>query len=207
MKSKNIVSLFCIFLVSSIFAQVKFVNFDLNNHNNLLFSVEHTPIVESDYESLFYMSLDEKVIQSAINSEKNNPRLLTCYPEKIEILQNANIYQFRNRYGTAHYNAKENSLTWVKRAKELENSSTSFIPVFHDRLSPLSVSPDGKYIFYIEQTSYAKGKLVVKSVETNSVFVVATDVEYGYDYLPVKWNEDSSIAVYENKGHLYFCNF
>ena len=147
MKSKNIVSLFCIFLVSSIFAQVKFVNFDLNNHNNLLFSVEHTPIVESDYESLFYMSLDEKVIQSAINSEKNNPRLLTCYPEKIEILQNANIFQFRNRYGTAQYDVKQKSLTWVKRAKEIESSSTGFIPVFHDRLSPLSVSPNGKFIF------------------------------------------------------------
>ena len=207
MKSKNIVSLFCIFLVSSIFAQVKFVNFDLNNHNNLLFSVEHTPIVESDYESLFYMSLDEKVIQSAINSEKNNPRLLTCYPEKIEILQNANIFQFRNRYGTAQYDVKQKSLTWVKRAKEIESSSTGFIPVFHDRLSPLSVSPNGKFIFYIEQTSAAKGKLVVKSVETNSIFVVASDIEYGYDFIPVKWNDDSSIAIYENKGHLYFYNF
>ena len=43
--------------------------------------------------------------------------------------------------------------------------------------------------------------------KTKPVFVVATDIEYGYDYLPVRWNEDSSIAVYENKGHLYFCNF
>ena len=86
MKYKNIVLLFYIFVVSNIFAQVKFVNFDLNNHNNLLFSVEHTPIVESDYETLFYMSLDEKINQSSINTEKNNPKLLTCYPEKIEIL-------------------------------------------------------------------------------------------------------------------------
>lgn len=207
MKPKSIALLIYVFLSFGLFAQIEFVNFDLNNHNNLLFSVEHTPIVESDYEALFFMSLDKDIYQSSINMNDSNPKLLTCYPEKIEILQNANIYQFRNRYGTAHYNAKENSLTWVKRAKELENSSTSFIPVFHDRLSPLSVSPDGKYIFYIEQTSSAKGKLVVKSVETNSIFVVATDVEYGYDYIPVKWNEDSSIAVYENKGHLYFCNF
>ncbi len=207
MKQKSIVLLICLFLSSGIFAQVEFVNFDLNSHNNLLFSVEHTPIVESSYESLFYMSLNEDISQSSINMNNNNPKLLTCYPEKIEILQNANIYQFRNRYGTAHYNVKENSLSWVKRSKEVEKSSTAFIPVFHNRLNPLSVSPNGKYIFYIEQTSAAKGKLVVKSVETNSIFVVATDIEYGYDFVPVKWSEDSSIAVYENKGHLYFCNF
>ena len=36
---------------------------------------------------------------------------------------------------------------------------------------------------------------------------MATDIEYGYDFVPVKWNDDSSIAVYENKGTLYFCNF
>ena len=207
MKQKSLGLLICLFLSLGLFAQIEFVNFDLNSHNNLLFSVEHTPIVESDYESLFFMSLDKEISQSAINMKDSNPRLLTCYPEKIEILQNANIYQFRNRYGTAHYNTKEKTLTWVKRAKEVEKSSTAFIPVFHDRIAPLSVSPNGKYIFYIEQTSSAKGKLVVKSVETNSVFVVATDIEYGYDYLPVKWNEDSSIAVYENKGNLFFCNF
>lgn len=207
MKYKNIVLLFYIFVVSNIFAQVKFVNFDLNNHNNLLFSVEHTPIVESDYETLFYMSLDEKINQSSINTEKNNPKLLTCYPEKIEILKDASIFQFRNRYGTAQYDVNQGSLTWVKRAKEIESSSTAFIPVFHNRIAPLSVSPNGKYIFYIEQTSSAKGKLVLKSVETSSIFVVANDIEYGYDFVPVKWNSDSSIAIYENKGHLYFYNF
>lgn len=207
MKQKIIALVICLFLSLGIFAQVEFVNFDLNNHNNLIFSLKHTPVVESDYESLFYMSLSDEISQTSIDSKNNNPKLLTCYPEEIEVLQNANIYQFRNRYGTAHYNAKEKSLTWVKRAKEIEDSSTAFIPLFHNRLSPLSVSPNGKYIFYIEQTSSAKGNLVVKSVESNSIFVVATDIEYGYDFVPVKWNDDSSIAVYENKGTLYFCNF
>ena len=179
---------------------------DLNNNNKLIFSVKHNPIVESEYEALFYMSLDEKINQSTINSEKNNPKLLTCYPEKLEILKEANIFQFRNRYGTALYDVKQDSLNWVKRSAEIEKSSTAFIPVYHNRLPPLSVSPDGKYIFYIEQTSAAKGKLVVKSVETNSVLVVASDIEYGYDFVPVKWSSDSSIAIYENKGNLFFLN-
>ena len=121
MKQKSLCLLICLFLSLGLFAQIEFVNFDLNNHNNLLFSVEHTPIVESDYEALFFMSLDKEISQSAINMKDSNPRLLTCYPEKIEILQNANIYQFRNRYGTAQYNVKEKSLTWVKRAKEIES--------------------------------------------------------------------------------------
>lgn len=207
MKYKNLAFLFCIFLISQVFAQVKFEKFDLNNNNKLIFSVKHSPIVESEYEALFYMSLDEKINQSTINSEKNNPKLLTCYPEKLEILKEANIFQFRNRYGTALYDVKQDSLNWVKRSAEIEKSSTAFIPVYHNRLPPLSVSPDGKYIFYIEQTSAAKGKLVVKSLETNSVLVVASDIEYGYDFVPVKWSSDSSIAIYENKGNLFFYNF
>ena len=87
MKYKNLAFLFCIFLISQVFAQVKFEKFDLNNNNKLIFSVKHNPIVESEYEALFYMSLDEKINQSTINSEKNNPKLLTCYPpfNKIKI--------------------------------------------------------------------------------------------------------------------------
>ena len=111
MKQKIIALVICLFLSLGIFAQVEFVNFDLNNHNNLIFSLKHTPVVESDYESLFYMSLSDEISQTSIDSKNNNPKLLTCYPEEIEVLQNANIYQFRNRYGTAHYNAKEKSLT------------------------------------------------------------------------------------------------
>ena len=49
MKQKSIALLIYVFLSFGLFAQIEFVNFDLNNHNNLLFSVEHTPIVESDY--------------------------------------------------------------------------------------------------------------------------------------------------------------
>ena len=135
MKFKNIVSFFCIFIVTNIFAQVKFVNFDLNNHNNLLFSVKHTPIVESDYEALFYMSLSDEISQTSIDSKNNNPKLLTCYPEKIEVLKDASVFQFRNRYGTAQYDVKQDTLTWVKRAKEVEQSSTAFIPVFHNIIS------------------------------------------------------------------------
>ena len=125
MKYKNLAFLFCIFLISQVFAQVKFEKFDLNNNNKLIFSVKHNPIVESEYEALFYMSLDEKINQSTINSEKNNPKLLTCYPEKLEILKEANIFQFRNRYGTALYDVKQDSLNWVKRSAEIEKSSIS----------------------------------------------------------------------------------
>ena len=95
MKQKSLALLICLFLSLGLFAQIEFVNFDLNSHNNLLFSVDHTPIVESDYEALFFMSLDKDIYQSSINMNDSNPKLLTCYPEKIEILQNANIVEVK----------------------------------------------------------------------------------------------------------------
>ena len=46
MKYKNLAFLFCIFLISQVFAQVKFEKFDLNNSKKLIFSVKNNTIVE-----------------------------------------------------------------------------------------------------------------------------------------------------------------
>ena len=205
MKKKILLILSIIFVSINSFAQIEFTKFDINNNNKLLFSVKHTPIVESGYEALFLESLDEKINQLPEKGNKN-PQLLTCYPEQIEILQNKSIYQFRNRYGTAQYSVNDKSLKWIKRSQELENSATAFLPVYHNRLSPLSVSPDGKYVFYLEKTSSARGKLVLKDLGSEQIQVLAKNVEFGYDYLPVLWSPDSAIAVYEKANNLYFIN-
>jgi len=191
------------FLISSVFAQVEFKSFDLNNNNKLLFSIEHTPVVESAYETLFYYNVDQN-IQQGSSSKNNNPYIMTCYPEQIEVLSDGKIFQFRNRYGTAQYGVNSKKLRYVKRATEIENSSTSFIPVYHERLAPISVSPDGKFVGYIERTTAARGKLIIRCLENNQAFVLADKVEYGYDQLPIKWSPVSSTAIYENSGMLYF---
>ncbi|MGP1587777.1 MAG: polysaccharide deacetylase family protein [Treponemataceae bacterium] len=204
---KTVTILFClIFAIVDIFSQVRFNDFDLNNNNKLLFSVEHTPVVESKYQGLFYYSVDEPVQQADYFGENSNPRLLTCYPEEIEVTHGGKFFLIRNRYGSAQYNTETKSLSWVSKSKELEKDYENFIPVNHERFIPLSVSPDGNFLCFIEQTSAARGKLLVKSLINNQTFVLSSQIHYGYEDLPVIWSPNSTVLVYENRGTLYFLN-
>lgn len=199
------ISLFSI-VVYSVYAQITFSGLDLNIENKLLFSVSHKAVTEDTYKSLYIYNLNEKMQQSVSPMKPSNPKLITCYPQSLEVLQNASILQIRNRYGTAHYSVKDKVLKWVSLPDEITSTEGSFIPVLHKRLEPLSVSPNGKWICYIKQSSPASGDLIMKEVATGIQYLLASKIEYSYEDVPVMWSPDSTILTYEKEGNLYFMN-
>jgi peptidoglycan/xylan/chitin deacetylase (PgdA/CDA1 family) len=190
-----------------LFSQVSFSDIDLNTDNQLLFSVEHTDFAQASYKTLFWYDLDEKVTQTVSSLEPSNPQILTCFPEKLDLLQSGKIVQIQNKYGTFHYSVDSKFLQRISIPQEIIEHEESFIPVKHNRLVPVSLSGDGMYYCYVEQTSPAKGSLAVKNIETGAKIQLNTQTEFSYDSVPVLWSPDSAIVVYEKNGFLYFLNF
>lgn len=203
---KKILLLICFFSFSFlVFSQMSFSGVDINTEDQLLFSVEHTPILESSYKALYWYDLNKPVTRNQRTNSIENPRLLSCFPETINVLQKGKKIQVRNRYGTAQYSVEEKSLKWVELPQEIRKNKDVFLPVEHHRLEPQAFSSDGNYVCYIDKTTVAaRGNLIIKDLNSLRTVTLATSVEISYDNLPVLWSPDSSIVIYENKGTLYF---
>ncbi|MCM1321892.1 MAG: polysaccharide deacetylase family protein [Bacteroides sp.] len=185
-------------------AQVSFSDLDLNSENRLLFSAEHSEGADESYKSLFVYDLNQPPHQNIPGAKKPNPKLITCYPQSMEILHGGTVLQIRNRYGTAHYYTDEKQLRWVERPSELAVHEERFIPLEDRRLNRLSVSPDGKWICSVRKKTAASGDLILTEAATGSVYILSPDIEYSFDTVPVLWAPDSSVVTYEKNGILYF---
>lgn len=179
-----------LFCVLPVFATVSFSNLDLNADSSLIFLAEQEIPGTPSYKSLFLTKL------AKTGGGQNQPVLLTCFPEKMELLREKSILQVRNRYGTAWYSVKDGTLRWKTLASQM--------PVEYTRTGPVAESPDGNWLCYVKQTHYAKGTLVLHHVETGTEHILSHTASFGYEDVPVKWSPDSRILIYEKDGHIYF---
>jgi len=171
----------------AVWGQVSFENPDLNSKNQVLFTV-HADIAGSPvYSTAFVSDL----------SREENTKILTCYPEKMELLSEGAVLQVRNRYGTARYSVAEGSLAYLSKAPSIPASSI--------RQENQSVSPDGKWICFVRKTSLARGQLILKNASTLSETILNPSADFSYEEVPVRWSPDSQNLVYEKGGNLYFC--
>ncbi len=186
--------LLVIFLLSFVIpaaAKISFGEFDINQNDEVLFSLSQNMPGTNSYSSLFYSKL-------ANGSSQGMPDLLTCYPEQMELLEDGTVLQIRNRYGTGRYNTKTDSFSWYEK--------TNGIPVNSLPVSPYSISSNGKWLVKIEKYSLSTGTLVIQNVQSGKTAVLCESVRQSYKSLPVKWSPDGSILIYEKEGNLYFCN-
>ena len=174
-----------------IFAKISFGPSDLNENDEVLFTLSQEMTGINTYSSLFYTRIKNGESEAV-------PSLLTCYPERMELISGGNVLQLRNRYGTGLYNILSNTFSWKNVCKDIPENT---LPV-----APYSVSSDGKYICKIEKFKSANPSLLLQSVETDKVVELCDNVRQNYDSIPVKWASDSSILIYEKEGSLYFCN-
>lgn len=172
----------------SAFSQIAFENPDLNSKNQVVFSVHHDIPGSTAYRTLFL----------ADAAKPGSAKIISCYPEKMELLSGGAVLQVRNRYGTARYSVYDGSLAWLSRSDS--------VPAESIRLEPQSVSPDGKYQCYVRKTSFANGLLILKNTATLSEKVLDTHADFSYERVPVLWSPDSTTVVYEKGGVLYFCD-
>lgn len=178
--------LLCACLGQKISAQVRFERPEINDESKILFTLSHNLTETFSYKTLFM----------ADAMEAGNVKILTCFPEKLEVLSNGEVLQVRNRYGTARYSVQDSSLAWVHTFEEL--------PAFAKNASPISVSPDGKWGCYVKKNSPSQGTLCLKNMSTFEEFFLGSDCDFDFEEVPVKWSPDSAFFVYEKDGSLYF---
>jgi peptidoglycan/xylan/chitin deacetylase (PgdA/CDA1 family) len=191
---KSIRAVFALLIFSTAFplaAGISFGNSDLNDTDEVLFTVRQTLPGTVSFCSLFYAKIAEGTAASP-------PRILTCYPEQMELLSGGTVLQIRNRYGTAQYLPDSGQLLWT--------SQTDTIPLNSMRLSVRSVSPDGKWSCYIEKKGYAEGILVFEDSAMGKKFILDDHASFSYDTVPVKWAPDSTVFLYSRNGAVYFCD-
>ncbi len=168
-------------------AEISFENPEINSKDRILFTVKHDVTGSPSYRTAF--SGDAKTLLA--------PKILTCYPEKMELLSKGSVLQIRNRWGTARYSLSDSKLSWITR--------TDSIPENAQLLSPQSVSPDGKWLCCIKKTGVVEGELILRNASTLQETVLDKNARPDYENIPVKWSPDSSCFLYEKDGTIYFC--
>lgn len=190
--SKKIIFLLSAFLCGFYcFAGIKFGDADINNNDEILYTIRQEIPGAFSYRSLF----KAKIQDGAVSDE---PALISCFPEQMELLCGGKILQVRNRYGTAWIDLAEKSVEWKKYSAE--------VPVNSMRLSKVSVSPNGEWICYAEKNGYATGKLFLKNINSSKEICLDENSSFNYENVSVKWAADSSVLVYAKNGNVYFCN-
>lgn len=190
--SKKIIFLLGAFLCGFYcFAGIKFGDADINNNDEILYTIRQEIPGAFSYRSLF----KAKIQDGAVSGE---PALISCFPEQMELLCGGKILQVRNRYGTAWIDLAEKSVEWKKYSAE--------VPVNSMRLSKVSVSPNSEWICYAEKNGYATGKLFLKNINSSKEICLDENSSFNYENVSVKWAADSSVLVYAKNGNVYFCN-
>lgn len=190
MMKKGILFFVFTLLTLQVFAKITFTGYDLNQNDEVLFTAKQDKIGASPYKSLFYVRLKDGMPEF-------QPELLTCYPEAMELLEEGNILQLRNRYGIAQYDSRTDKITWVEKTEGMAENSLPMVPY--------AVSPDGKWVCRIERTGICSGKLLLEKVSTKEIIVLSDNVLNSYEEVPVKWAPDSSVLLYEKNDDIYFC--
>ena len=172
-------------------ARVSFGSADLNDRDEIIFTVRRDFPGTPSYRSLFYA----KLLNGA---PAERPRAITCYPERMELLSDGKILQIRNRYGTARYSFATGNLEWFEQADTIPLDS---MPLF-----PRSVSPDGVWSCFVVKTGFAEGTLMFENSATGRRTALDPHASVSYDALPVKWAPDSSLVLYAKGGTVRFCS-
>ena len=191
LKRKIFFAVFILAVIFNSFCETTFSNLDINLNDEILFSVKQNNAGSLPYKSLFLAKIKDGEVA-------NEPEIITCFPEQMELLDNGKTLQIRNRYGTARYDSRTNKLQWLTRTKGLPEKVTA--------LSPYAASPDGKYYCKIEKSGICTGSLYLTDSSSGKSAILNEDILNSYTNIPVLWAPDSSVLLYEKNGSVYFCN-
>jgi peptidoglycan/xylan/chitin deacetylase (PgdA/CDA1 family) len=125
---------------------------------------------------------------------------LTAFPETIESLDNGRTLQIRNMFGCMRVTVA-GGLPAVVAAFP---SFTSGALASKGRLESVAVSENGAWIVFIRPVSPAYGDLVLVNALSGEETLVATQVELPDCSIPVRWNTDSQVFIYERGGNIYY---
>jgi peptidoglycan/xylan/chitin deacetylase (PgdA/CDA1 family) len=178
-----------LFLTGALSAEVRFEGLDLFTDGRLLYTVQVTNPGSRPHMGLFVADL-----------EKNKSRLLTIFPEKIELLDEGRIVQVRNSFGAFRFPIKGGLPASVIGFPTFPEGA----PIQSGRIEAMSASYDGKWVLYVEPVSAAYGNLVLIDVSTGKRIPIANRVERPGRQFPAIWSRDSQVFIYVKDGKLYY---
>lgn len=193
MKNKKLLIFFLgiIILISAshVYAKVRYDGIDLNPDGRILYtSVRHVPGVP-DYKSLYCARLGEERINGI-------PEILTCFPERMELLCDEKVLQIRNMNGISRFSIDDGKIMHITENSRLSKS--------YARTYPVSVSCDGKWYCCVERAKNATGRLVLVNSKTMLRKILVENVDIDYSDIRVKWSPDGKAILYENNNAVYF---
>ena len=176
-----------LFFTTPVFPQVSFSSLDLNSRDMLLYSAETKSKENVTYKKLYRAKLTDNVREAAAEESK----LLTCFPEKMEVFQGGKMLQIRNSDGIAEYSVPDRTLKWISGEDSVN-------------MAAVSVSPDGNWQCRFIKKTAARADLILEDMITGKTRLLASDAEFSYSYVPVLWAPDSARLIYEKEGELFF---
>jgi peptidoglycan/xylan/chitin deacetylase (PgdA/CDA1 family) len=174
-------------------AEVEFADLTINGENRTLFTAEVDAPEYRTYRTAFTSSIEADTADIEITQ-------LTFYPERVSYLTSSGQLQIHNRFGLFRTDAN------LENIRPLENFE-SFVggsDILTGKISPVDVSPDGRYMIAFDPASPAYGDLVLTRFSDGSRTVISRDVELSLDSLPVAWSPQSDFFIYSKSGRLYY---
>ena len=180
-------ALFC----SPFFSEITFSSLNLNDSDEVMFSVAHKISGSTEYSTVFKGKIKD-------GKSQGFPRALTCFPERMVMFEGGQKLLIRNRYGRAVYDFGKKRLGWLSRVSAIPENAASPLPA--------EISATGKWYCELERVDVFKGRLLVTESASGKKIVLNENAPFSYSNVPVKWSPDGNNFLYEKNGAIYFCN-
>ncbi|NBB90212.1 MAG: polysaccharide deacetylase family protein [Spirochaetes bacterium] len=181
--------LLSVLVVAVGFSEAAFSGLDLAEDNRLLFRATVEAPDFGSYDTLFLADVGDSELEQ-----------LTVFPERMAILPDTGQLQIQNRYGVFRTNRELENLAPVADFPSFVNGSQ----IRSGKISPISTSPDGRFLVFLRETSPAFGSLVLKDLDEGREIVVSERIELELSGAPVKWAPGSEFFIYGKQNTLYY---
>ncbi len=189
MKRLQLVLLLSIALIGAAWGEVRFAGPDLSDNNRVVFKVRSDSPNCGAYDTLLTMDLETRTLTQ-----------LTHFPERLLYMAGKKVLQLQNRFGVFHSDSTLSNFQPYPLFPSLITDSR----ILQGALSPVKLSPNGRYLLYLEGSSPAFGDLFFIDLDKGSKLLVSKKIEIDLDSAPTVWAPDSSFFVYSKNGIIYY---
>ncbi|MFW5802033.1 MAG: polysaccharide deacetylase family protein, partial [Spirochaeta sp.] len=187
-----VITLIAVFFFSSAFwaaAEVSFSAIRASQDNRILFNAETEAPGYGEYHTAFLADLSDKSLQQ-----------LTVFPERISLIANSQAIRIQNRFGLFRLDPDSG---WFSR--EIPFPSFQHGDAIQSgKIRPVTSSPNGRFLVYLEQISPAYARLVMYDTVREQQEIITENMALTYDPPPVSWSPDSSMLIYSTQGELFY---
>ena len=196
--SRRFSAFFVIFLIFSLpgYGEIIFSDLDLADDNRLLFRAGI-----SNQDAFFLTNLPGQGITSAqIRGEERSFRLLSAFPEKMELLEDGKTLQIRNSFGAMRVPLSGGLPMLIPGIPSFSGGNLAA----SGRAEEMISSSDGRWLLYLHPVSPSLGDLIMVDLITGIKTLIASRLERPETVFPASWSPDSRFFLYERGGKLFF---